>query len=419
MVDTTRRRILSGLAISNVPLVARAECTERTRNQSSHTRVDLISNAFPAMSHLAKVAEGCNTSNLRVAVKLTPTARQETEQGFAMRSRCPFDAAIVSMSVFSDLFARGQLSSMSDLEAATSQAIPAHHRVTVNEKLVALAFMSNTQILYYREDLLRKYGLPVPRNYAEMHLTAEILRKRDQQLRFPIAQTFAKGWDCATEFTNLFVALGGRFFKPGTAEPVFDTEIGVATIELMRKHMRFMSPNALSSNSDDVMNQLQQGRAAMGVLWASRASRMDDAASSRVIGKIGFAAAPSARPGGPTAAHLWWDGFVMPRKSKAPRDLTFQVLQYLLSPKHLESGNDLAIWTSPSFRPGRFGRGVSLATEAGAALWPVEPFFGLAHAELGQWIPEALAGGISAKDALRRASSSFLRLAGERGYLLS
>ena len=52
------------------------------------------------------------------------------------------------------------------------------------------------------------------------------------------------------------------------------------------------------SNTDDVMNQFQQGKAAMGVLWATRAARMDDPAASKVVGKMEFVAAPAAVPGG-------------------------------------------------------------------------------------------------------------------------
>ncbi|MEY2776098.1 MAG: hypothetical protein RLY30_196 [Pseudomonadota bacterium] len=410
-IDLTKRAVLIGLSSGIVSPKVSATCQLDLQG-----RVDILSNAFPAMSHLANAAERCRSSRGRISIKLTPTARQETEQGFSMRSRCPFDAAIVSMSVFSDLYARGQLSSMSDLYQSSKGSLEQRQLVMVDDQLMALAFMSNTQILYYRKDLLDRSGLSPPRDYRELLLAAAKLQ-RDYGLRYPVAQTFAKGWDCATEFTNLFVALGGRFFSRGTALPSFQGEHGQHAIEIMRAQMRYMSPNALSSNSDDVMNQLQQGRAALGVLWASRAARMDDPSASRVVGKIHFAAAPSALTGGPTAAHLWWDGFVMPRRSKAPREMTFSSLRYLLDPSHVKSGNDLAIWTHSSFRPGRFGSGVALAQAGRAATWPTEPFFGLAHSEIGQWIPEALAGEIKPEIALQRAADSYVRLARERGFI--
>lgn len=87
----------------------------------------------------------------------------------------------------------------------------------------------------------------------------------------------------------------------------------------MRSPMPYMTPNGLASNTDDVMNLFQQGKAAMGVLGASRAERMDDWQTSKVVGKMALTVAPAALPGGRPASHLWWDGFVMPRGTRADR----------------------------------------------------------------------------------------------------
>ena len=145
-----------------------------------------------------------------------------------------------------------------------------------------------------------------------MVATAAVIKAKEPSIEFPIAQTFAKGWDSGTEFANMMVSAGGRFFQPGSAEPAFNDANGESAIDVMRSMLPYMTPNALASNSDDVMNQFQQGKAAMGVLWASRAARMDDPAASKVEGKMAFAAAPSVLAGGKAATHLWWDGVVMP-----------------------------------------------------------------------------------------------------------
>ena len=185
----------------------------------------------------------------------------------------------------------------------------------------------------------------------------------------------------------------------------------------MRSLMPYMTPNALASNSDDVVNQFQQGKAAMGVLWASRASRMDDAAASRVVGKMQFAAAPAARAGGRSAAHLWWDAAVLPRNNPRQREATFHVLMEGLSEAAVKSGNDLGLWVRSVFEPGRFGTGVALARTAGAPVWPSEPFFSLAHAEVGKLLPEALAGERTAQAVLDAAAAAYQRSAAEKGFI--
>jgi ABC-type glycerol-3-phosphate transport system substrate-binding protein len=289
--------------------------------------------------------------------------------------------------------------------------------VRMNGEPMAIAFMQNTQVLYYRSDIFKRLGLSVPKTYDEMFATAAIIKKLDPAIANPIAQCFSKGWDLATEFTNVISSLGGRFFQEGTALPAFNSQQGIQAIELMRQMLPYMSPNALASNADDVMNQLQQGRAAMGVLWASRASRMDDPTASKVVGLIDFAPAPAARVGGGTAAHLWWDGVVMPRNGPNQRDATFSVLMEMLSESSVESGNDLAIWVRSNFKPGRASTGVQLAVEAGAKIWPAEPFFNLAHLQLGKVLADAVKGLRDPAQALAGAAEAYKQSAIEKSFL--
>ena len=385
--------------------------------------INLVGNSFPALQHLARLAESCTRPGSKVRFKLTPEARVETERAFDTPGTSPFDAAVVSMGVFSNLYSRRQLFDMSDLvtQYANRYAIEERMLVRVDGAVMAIAFMQNTQNLVLRQDLFDRHHLAVPATYSDMLRAAATLKAREPDIVFPVAQAFGKGFDSATEFTNLLASLGGRYFEPGTARPAFQGDAGVQAIELMRSVLPFMTPNALASNADDVMNQLQQGKSAMGVLWASRASRMDDPLASKVVGKMAFAAAPAARAGGPSAAHLWWDGVVMPRNaaslSPARREATFLVLMEMLSADAVRAGNDLAIWVRSAYRPGRFGVGVAAAQKAGAPVWPGEPFFSLAHAEIGKVLPDALKGDRTPRQVLDAAALAYARSAADKGFL--
>ena len=395
--------------------------------------INFVGNAFPAVQHLARIAASCSSSGTKVAFKLTSQARTETEQAFGSIGASPFDAAVVSMGVFSNLFSRRQLEPMTDLvnEFGARYKLEERMLVRVNGEVMAIAFMQNTQNLYVRQDLFSRNGLAIPASYAEMLRAAAVLKAREPQTPYPIAQGFGKGFDSATEFVNIFASLGGKFFEPGSAKPSFQGAIGVEAIDMMKSVMPYLTPNALASNSDDVMNQLQQGKSAMGVLWASRASRMDDPSASKVAGKMTFAAAPAARAGGPSAAHLWWDGFVMPRNAQGSarsgaggpaaaakrRKAVFEVVMTMLSEDAVRQGNDLAIWVRSNYQPGRFGTGVALARQAGAPIWPGEPFFSLAHSEIGKVLPDALKSEQSPQAALQRAAAAYARSAAEKGFL--
>jgi ABC-type glycerol-3-phosphate transport system substrate-binding protein len=282
---------------------------------------------------------------------------------------------------------------------------------------MAIAFMQNAQNLFYRKDLFDKHGIKVPATYADMMAAARTLKDKEPGIEFPIAQTFAKGWDSATEFTNIFAGHGGRFFKAGSAAPDFNSDAGVKALETMKAMTSYMTPNYLASNSDDVMNQFQQGKAAMGVLWATRASRMDDAAASKIVGKMDFTAAPAAVPGGKSATHLWWDGVAMPKNLAGDRETVFQVLMEALDEETTRGGNDLTIWIRSSYKPNRFGTGVTASAKAGAPIWPTEPYFGLAHGEIGKVLPDVMSGAMAPKQALDIAAAAYTKAATEKGFM--
>ena len=417
-----RRQLLLALGANAIPGAASAAaCSALAGAQGD---INLVGSSLPAIQHMARAAEGCSQRGAKVSFKVTPQARTEVERAFGSSGRSPFDAAVISAGVFSNLYSRRQLASMSDLvdKYASRYKLEERMLVRVNGDVMALAFMQNTQNLVYRQDLFERHRVAVPATYGQMLQAAATIRAAEPELAFPVAQGFGKGFDASVEFTNILASLGGRFFEAGSAKPAFHSALGVAAVQTMRSVLPFMSPNALAMNTDDVMNQLQQGKAAMGVLWASRASRMDDPVASKVVGKMAFAAAPAVHADGRTASHLWWDGVAMPRNAgggAARRESTFHVLMEMLSEDTMRAGNDLAIWVRSAYQPGRFGAGVALAQKAGAVAWPAEPFFSLALGEVGKALPDALKGERDVADVLAAAASAYQRAAVEKGFIRS
>ena len=405
----------AALTVALLPGLASAKCADI----KGKADINIVSNSFPSVQHLAKEMESCNNANLKVAIKITPEARVEVERAFGSEGKSAFDAAVMSGGAYSVLAAKGQLQPMTDLVAKYKAKFKIEDNMLVksNGEVLAIAFQQNAQNLYYRKDIFDKLGLKAPTTYAEMLQAAAVIKAKEPGIEFPIAQTFAKGFDISTEFVNMYVGFGGKMFKAGSAAPAFNDEAGIKTIELMKSMMAFMTPNALASNSDDVMNQFQQGKAAMGVLWASRADRMDDPSASKIVGKMEFAAAPAAVTGGKSATHLWWDGVAMPKNMANDRDIVFQVLMDALDEETTKAGNDTTIWIRSVYKPTRFGTGVTLSMKAGAPIWPTEPYLSLATGELGKMVPEALGGTMTAKQALDAAALAYTKAATEKGFI--
>ena len=419
----SRRNIVALAAVSlttaafHLPVQAQSRCD--TLSNPKAGEINIIGNSFPALQHIAKEMESCTKGGLKVQFKMTPQIKPEVEQAFGSTGKSAFDAAVVSMGVFADLNSRGQLQPMTDLvnKYKAKYKIEDNMLIKVNGEVMAIAFMQNAQNLFYRKDLFDKHGIKAPATYADMFSAAKTLKEKEPGIEFPIAQTFAKGWDSATEFTNIFAGHGGQFFKPGSAAPDFNSAAGVKALETMKAMTAYMTPNYLASNSDDVMNQFQQGKAAMGVLWASRAARMDDPAASKIVGKMEFAAAPAVTAGGKAATHLWWDGVAMPKNLAGDRETVFQVLMEALDEDNTRRGNDLTIWIRSAYKPTRFGNGVAASAKAGAPIWPTQPYFSLAHGEIGKVLPEVLSGAMAPKQALDAAAAAYVKVATEKGFI--
>ena len=142
---------------------AHAKCADITGSGN----INIVGNAFPVLQHISRAMEDCKRRGLSVAVKMTPEARQETERAFGSGGVSAFDAAVVSMGAYSVLRSKGQLQSMTDLVAKYRARYNIEDRMLVkfNSEVMAIAFMQNTQNLYYRADLFDKHRLAVPTTF--------------------------------------------------------------------------------------------------------------------------------------------------------------------------------------------------------------------------------------------------------------
>ena len=195
------------LTVALLPGLASAKCADI----KGKADINIVSNSFPSVQHLAKEMESCNNANLKVAIKITPEARVEIERAFGSEGKSAFDAAVMSGGAYSNLVAKGQLQPMTDLVAKykTKFKIEDNMLVKSNGEVLAIAFQQNAQNLYYRKDIFDKLGLKAPTTYAEMLQAAAVIKAKEPSIEFPIAQTFAKGFDISTEFVNMYVGFGG------------------------------------------------------------------------------------------------------------------------------------------------------------------------------------------------------------------
>ena len=70
----------------------------------------------------------------------------------------------------------GLIRPLDDLVAKHGASLKKHQLVTVDGKVMAIAFMANAQHLFYRSDILKKAGVAAPTTYEEVLAAAKAIK---------------------------------------------------------------------------------------------------------------------------------------------------------------------------------------------------------------------------------------------------
>jgi ABC-type glycerol-3-phosphate transport system substrate-binding protein len=409
---TTLGRLIATAAVALAPSFAGAACLVQGEGE-----VNVLMNFFPTTQVLDAAMKACERDGLVVSNKLSPDHKTELVQAFSAGSS-PFDAAHVTNSSITQLQSKALVMPLNALVEKYRDAyqIEPGMEIRFGDDIMAIAFMANAQVFYYRKDLFEKHGIEVPKTYDDILAAAEKL-KGDPDIQFPFGAAYASGWELGNDFLDILLGKGGQLVDPMTNEAAFNGPEGVATLELMQKLATYMSPNALTIDFGGVKGQLQQGQVAMAFLWGDLASSMDNPSESKVVGKIGFAAAPASAAGGPAATLFWWDGFAIPKNLDGDPEVTFQVLMEALRPEVVAANNDVTLWLRSNYQPSQYAAPITDSVNSGAPPYPMTTTAELAHAALGEAIGNAIAGKVSAQEALDAAAKAYRQSAVDAGLL--
>lgn len=161
-------------------------------------------------------------------------------------------------------------------------------------------------LLYYRKDLLEKYGRPVPTTWDELDETAKVIMEgeKDPSLQGVSFQAAAiEGTVCT--FLLPYWSLGHTLEKDG--EFAFSRE---GAVDALNVWLGLMADGVAPANSaevrtDDTRQTFQGGDATFAVLWAYGWS-MFQGDDSEVKDKVGVARLPSVANGEPVTCLGGW-----------------------------------------------------------------------------------------------------------------
>lgn len=381
-------------------------------------RVSIVGNEFPAIHAVADRAATC-TGGVEVSANLTADHQTINLPGM-QANPAEYTTAVVANSSLVTLMNEDVVRPLDDLVEQFGDGLAKNQLITVDGKIMAIAFMANAQHQVYRSDVLEQVGVEPPASYEDMLAAAAKIRDAGI-MEYPIAGTFKAGWNLGQEFTNMYIGHGGDFFKPGTAEVSINNEQGVATLEMLKSLSEYMNPDFLTHDSNAASSEWQAGNAAIMNMWGSRMETLQDASTAQpgVAEATVAGGAMTVAGGTQPATTLWWDGFTIAKNiSDEDAEATFKAMMHAINPKILnEETSPLAVWLLDGYEPTKAAAGVFASAAANATPYPMLPFQGLLHTALGAELTDFMQGNEDAATALADVEAAYTAAAKEKGFL--
>ena len=386
----------------------------------SKGRVSIVGNEFPAIQTVGKGAQACAGGDVTVKSNLTADHQKINVAGMS-GNPAEYTSAIVANSSIVALMNEDLIRPLDDYVAKYGKDLKKNQLVTIDGKVMAVAFMANAQHLVYRKDVLEKAGIATPKTYEDMLAAAKTLRDKGIAQN-PVGGAYKAGWNIAQEFTNMYIGYGGEFFKPGTAEVSINNEKGVAALKMMKDLAGYMNPDYLTHDSNLTNAEFRAGNVVMMSMWGSRAATLTDADGVSQEVKDGLALGAPLTVGGGSlpATTLWWDGWTVSKNvSDEDAEATFKALMNAIDPSILkdEEVSKQAVWLLDGYKPTPAAEGVFAAASMGTTPYPMLPFQGLLHTALGAELPDYMQGKEDAAKTLADIESAYIAAAKEKGFL--
>lgn len=380
--------------------------------------VKILSNDFAALHAVANGAMECAGDGVTVEANQT-TEHRDIQVAALTANPAEYTVAVVANSSIVPLMNDGLIRPLDDLIAKHAPDLPDVNKVVIDGKVMAVAFMANAQHLYSRTDILEQAGVEVPTTYEEVLAAAEAIRAAGI-MEHPYAMNTMAGWNLGEEFVNMYLGLGGSFFKPGTAEPSINNETGVAALNTLKALADYANPDFLTFDSNATAALWEGGSLALATMWGSRGGPIldDEGSTPEIVSATVLTGAPTVAGGSTPASTLWWDGFTIAANiSDEDAEASFVAMMNGIRDEVVMANNDAAVWLSPVYEPGPASAGVAATANSGTVPYPMLPYMGLMHSALGDNLAEFLQGSESAEQALADVEAAYVTAAKEQGFL--
>ena len=273
-------------------------------------------------------------------VTLVPMPASTTDQFAQYRLWLAAGATDIDLFQTDVIWAPQLADSFVDLTEVAKDLAPTHFPAiiqsqTVNGKLVALPIFTDAPALYYRKDLLEKYGVAVPTTWAELTVAAQTIQDGEKAANpdfwgFVWQGNAYEGLTCdALEWVKSFG--GGQIVEPdGTVS--INNPNAVAALEQAKAWVGTISPEGvLAYQEEEARGVWQTGNAAFMRNWPY-AYGLGNGDDSKVKGLFAVTTLPIGKEGDSSAATLGgWN--VAVSKFSTHQEAAISLAMYLAGPE--------------------------------------------------------------------------------------
>ena len=199
-------------------------------------------------------------------------------------------------------------------------------------ELIGLPVMLETQMLFYRKDILDKHGLEVPKTFAELEKTAKAIDNAGDGV-----YGFSARGARAAAVTQLssFLYNHGADYVDEEGKAAFNTPEGRRAFELYGRLVREYGPPGAANNSwEELLPLFQQGKLALWADNSGQAAQAIDPKNSRVADSVGFAPMPAGPAGSSQTFFSWALAMSSQSEKKGP---AWYFIQWATSPEMVEA----------------------------------------------------------------------------------
>jgi multiple sugar transport system substrate-binding protein len=289
--------------------------------------------------------------------------------------------------------------------------------------LYALPYVGNSQLFFYRKDLFEKHNLKEPAAWTDVLAAAQKINEQEATGApgggkvYGYVMRAAQGNAAVADFMPIFWAFGAEMFD-AQGRPQVNSPEGISALKLMLELGKYAPPGYPSFNADEVSAHLLQGTAAMSINWPAWISSFNDAAKSKVIGKMAFTDMPGARQPGRAEIGNWL--IAIPKDSRNA-EAAFDFLVWATSAEQMkrsaQRGNPptrRSVFTDAELSAKFPSYPVQLRSLENSRPRPRTPLWNEIENTFGIFLSKANSGELSPEEAMNQANAEIARII-ERG----